>query len=318
MQTSPAAPRQYGSVPASSQRAQPPRPPGFFRSRWERIMRTRGVPTLRYLLKTEVHTFAFSVAANAILSFFPFVVLMMWLTRNVFHSQSMTNVVGDLLRDHLPVGQDFVVRNLESLARSRQRVKLASMVILLITSTGVFLPLEVAFNHIWGFAKNRSYLGNQLISLALAFACGILAMLSVGLGAGNQLMLKFMTLGHTQNIFVKGLAYIALKILALLTSIAIFFLIYWLLPNGKVRAKNVLPAAVAMGVLWEASRYAYMKALPWLNFQEVYGPFSISVTLMFWAFLSGLMLLAGAHLAFEFSPQELDHDGNDDETMEFS
>jgi uncharacterized BrkB/YihY/UPF0761 family membrane protein len=38
-------------------------------------------------------------------------------------------------------------------------------------------------------------------------------------------------------------------------------------------------------------------ALPWLNFQEVYGPFSISVTLIFWAFLSGLLLLGGAHLS---------------------
>jgi len=37
--------------------------------------------------------------------------------------------------------------------------------------------------------------------------------------------------------------------------------------------------------------------LPWLNFEEVYGPFSLSVTLMFWAFLSGLLLLAGAHLS---------------------
>jgi hypothetical protein len=40
-----------------------------------------------------------------------------------------------------------------------------------------------------------------------------------------------------------------------------------------------------------------MKALPFLDFPEVYGPFSISVTLMFWAFLSGMMLLAGARLA---------------------
>jgi hypothetical protein len=33
--------------------------------------------TVKYLLRTEVHTFAFSVAANAILSFFPFVLLLM-------------------------------------------------------------------------------------------------------------------------------------------------------------------------------------------------------------------------------------------------
>jgi uncharacterized BrkB/YihY/UPF0761 family membrane protein len=40
-------------------------------------------------------------------------------------------------------------------------------------------------------------------------------------------------------------------------------------------------------------------ALPRLNFQEVYGPFALSVSLMFWAFLSGLLLLTGAHLSAE-------------------
>src|SRR5712675_2100358 len=61
----------------------------------------RGLPTLYYLTKTEAHTFAFSVAANAILSFFPFMVLLMWLIRNVFHSDAMSRVVVDLLKDHL-------------------------------------------------------------------------------------------------------------------------------------------------------------------------------------------------------------------------
>src|SRR5215471_293454 len=141
---------------------------------WDRMVRRRGVPTLRYLAKTEAHTFAFSVAANAILSFFPFMVLIMWLIRNVFHSQNMADVVVQLLRDHLPAGQEFVIRNLNSLVKARKGVKVASLVILFITSTGVFVPLEVALNQIWGFTKNRSYLGNQLISLVLAFASGIL------------------------------------------------------------------------------------------------------------------------------------------------
>jgi len=264
---------------------------------WRRLLRSRVVQTLHYLTTTEVHTFAFSVAANAILSFFPFMVLLMWLIRHVFHSQAMASVIVQLLRDHLPVGQDFVVRNLNIMVDSRRGARLASIIILLITSTGVFLPLEVALNHIWGFAKNRSYLGNQLISLALAFSCGILAMFSVGLGAGNQIALQFLMLGNSQNIVFRSAMYVVLKVLAVFTSIVIFFLIYWLLPNGKIQARKVIPAAIAMGILWEASKYAYMKALPWLDFPEVYGPFSISVTLMFWAFLSGMMLLAGARLA---------------------
>jgi membrane protein len=264
---------------------------------WRRLVASRVVRTLHYLTTTEVHTFAFSVAANAILSFFPFMVLLMWLIRHVFHSQTMASVIVQLLRDHLPVGQDFVVRNLNIMVDSRRGARLASIIILLITSTGVFLPLEVALNHIWSFPKNRSYLGNQIVSLALAFSCGILAMISVALGAGNQIALQFLMLGHSQNIVFRSAMWVVLKVLAVFTSIAIFFLIYWVLPNGKIKARKVIPAAIAMGILWEASKYAYMKALPWLDFPEVYGPFSISVTLMFWAFLSGMMLLAGARLA---------------------
>jgi YihY family inner membrane protein len=261
----------------------------------------RGWPTARYLMRTEAHTYAFSVAANAILSFFPFMVLLMWLIRNVFHSPTMSNVVVDLLRDHLPAGQDFVIRNLNYLVKTRQSVKMASLVILLITSTGVFVPLEVAFNRIWGFANNRSYLGNQIISLLLAFACGILALASVGLAAGNELVLTFMMRGN-ENIVFRAATFVALKIFATAASIGIFFLIYWLLPNGKVKARTVLPAAVAMGILWEVGKYIYIKLLPWLNFQDVYGKdFSISVALMFWAFISGLMLLAGAHLSSDFT-----------------
>lgn len=276
---------------------------GYLLRAWQRMLRRRGMSTLHYLTKPEAHTFAFSVAANAILSFFPFMVLMMWLIRHVLHSQNMEDVVVLLLRDHLPAGQDFVIRNLSSLVTSRKGVKLASVLILLITSTGVFLPLEVALNHIWGFTKNRSYLGNQLISLALAFSCGMLAMASVGAATGNRAIIHMMLLGHNDNVVFRIATWVALKIFATLASVAIFFLIYWILPNGKVRPKSVLPAAVAMGVLWEVSKYIYIKALPWLNFPEVYGPFAISVTLMFWAFLSGLMLLAGAHLASEFAPQ---------------
>ena len=74
--------------------------------------------TFQYLMRTDVHTFAFSVAANSILSFFPFVVLLMTLIRRVFHSRVMYDVVLELLRDYLPAGQDFVIRNLNSMPAS--------------------------------------------------------------------------------------------------------------------------------------------------------------------------------------------------------
>jgi membrane protein len=252
--------------------------------------------TVRYLMRTEVHTFAFSVAANAILSFFPFVLLLMTLIRRVFHSPVMYEVLVEALRDYLPAGQEFVIRNLNALVAARHQAQAVSLVILLITSTGIFVPLEVALNRIWHFPNNRSYLGNQLISLLLAFACGSLALLSVAATAGNIHLLEFILRGNGM-FFVRLVGFVVMKAFAIAASIAIFFLIYWLLPNGKVPARTVMPAAVIMGILSEGLKYAYILALPRLNFQEVYGPFALSVSLMFWAFLSGLLLLAGAQLS---------------------
>src|SRR4029077_14598971 len=140
--------------------------------------------TFQYLMRTDLHTFAFSVAANSILSFFPFVVLLMTLIRRVFPSRVMDDVVVEVLRDYLPAGQNFVIRNLTAMVNPRPRVQVVSLIILLVTSSGVFMPLEVALNRVWRFPKNRSYIGNQLISLALAFGCGVLALLSIAMTAG--------------------------------------------------------------------------------------------------------------------------------------
>jgi membrane protein len=251
-----------------------------------------------YLLRTEVHTFAFSVAANALLSFFPFVLLLLTLTRHVFHSPAMYDVVLGLLRDNVPAGQDFVVRNFNAMAGARHRVQALSLVILLFTSTGVFVPLEVALNQVWGFPRNRPYWRNQLVSFGLAFGCGVMALLSVALTVGNIRALEILLHGHAA-FFVRWFGFGIMKGFAIAASIGVFFLIYWALPNGKVPPRAVLPAAVIIGLCSEVLKNLYLRALPWLNFQEVYGPFALSISLVFWAFLSGMLLLAGAYISAE-------------------
>jgi membrane protein len=284
--TAPANPDQ--AAPRSLATLRPSVPSGLWRQLLE---------LARYLGRTEVHTYAFSVAANVILSLFPFIVLLLTITRSVFHSRSMEAVVGDMMHSFLPVGQDFIMRNMQLLAHPHKGTQLFSLVMLLITSTGVFLPLEVALNQVWGVTQNRSYLHNQLISIGLVFAAGALAMLSVACSAGQKTFVTWIFLGHVDNFAFKFLAFSFLKIVASLTSILVFFLIYWILPHRALPARAVLPTAILVGILWEAAKHLYVLALPWLDFPSVYGPFYISVGLMMWAFLSGLLLLAGAHFS---------------------
>jgi len=277
--------------------------------RVKKHLRARAIPTLKYLATTEVHTYAFSVAANAILSFVPAIVLMGTIIRLIFHSRPMLNVIFFVVERYLPTwnyaDKMFVMRNLKAMVYERHDIQIFSLIMLLISSTGVFEPLEVALNKVWGFTANRSYLKNQLVSLGLAFGCGALALISVALTSGTQLMVNAFVPQNVRISLIRGIivgaatvvAWVIMKFFALLTTISIFFFIYWLLPNGKVKARQVFPAAVVTGILLEVAKYIYMAVLPLLDFHEAYGPFYISVTLIFWAFTAGMLMLGGAYLS---------------------
>ena len=72
-------------------------------------------PTLRYWMATEVHVYAFSIAANVLLSFFPFLIVRISICRNLLHWRLAEQVILDAISDFLPgtVGE-FVTRNLQA------------------------------------------------------------------------------------------------------------------------------------------------------------------------------------------------------------
>jgi uncharacterized BrkB/YihY/UPF0761 family membrane protein len=146
-------------------------------------------PTIRYLSQTEVHVYALSIGASVLLSFFPFLIVMLTLIRNVFHFQAAENALVLALGDYFPGNLgEFIIRNLTKVNHGRYQV--TSFLLLLFTANGIFEPLEVALNRAWGVEKNRSYLRNQILSLFLILLCGGLALGSVLLTAVNT---KFFT-----------------------------------------------------------------------------------------------------------------------------
>lgn len=291
--------------------------------RYPRLRQTAG-----YLLATETHTFASSVAAYALLSFFPFIVLLLSLTRNFLHSPRLYHSLLQLLRAYLPVSdlgvehtQTFIINNLQAIVEQHGAIEIASLLILLATCTGIFMPLEVALNRIFGGAPNRSYLRNGGIAIGLAFSCGVLGMLSASFTSLTETYslrldhyLSRLALFHAQPVPLDVVAIAIVRAGAVPFTVAMFFLIYWRLPNTRIAARRVLPAAVAAGLLWEVSKYIYILLLPWLNFRDIYGPFAISVSLLLWAYVSALILLTCAEIvapignpqqaAFDFGGEE--------------
>ena len=113
-------------------------------SKWYR-WRKSGTALIAYLLDSEVHTFAFSVAANAILSFIPFVILLYTLALRVFHfplKSPMMDVVNGMVNYFLPSATntpEWLTSSMESAAivSSRHGVQALSLVMILISCTGI-------------------------------------------------------------------------------------------------------------------------------------------------------------------------------------
>lgn len=264
-------------------------------SKWYRL-RKDGAALVSYLLDSEVHTYAFSVAANAILSFIPFIVLLYTLAISVFHSRAMADVVSEMVRYFLPSNQDWVATNL-ALAAARQGVQVFSLVMILVACTGIFLPLEVALNQAWGVSKSRNYLMNQAVAFGLALLMVALAVVSILLSAWQRELLGFIFFHHTDNFVFAGISYLWLAASTGVASILFFFSIYWLLPNRKIRARQVLRTSIVTGVIWLLAKNIFVAVLPHLDLKALYGPFYVSVGLLFWAYISGLILFAGAQFS---------------------
>lgn len=279
-------------------------------SKWYR-WRKSGTALIAYLLDSEVHTFAFSVAANAIISFIPFVVLLYTLALSVFHSEAMKGVVNDMVNYFLPsatVTKGWLTITIVNEAvlplLKRHGAQAFSLVMILIACTGIFLPLEVALNQAWGVKKSRNYLLNQTIAFGLA-------LLMLGLGVASMVVnvnvdkVLAIALEHgTDNWFFRlldysydALSYFWLAVSTGVASILFFFSVYYILPNRKVPWRPVMRTSIITGVVWLVSRFIYAAVLPHLDFQSLYGPFYVSVGLLFWAYISGLILFAGAQFS---------------------
>lgn len=248
-----------------------------------------------YLIEPETHVFAFSIAANVLLAFYPFVLVMLSISKHVFHSTPAIRALYVAIFDYFPGDTGFtIVRNLDRSLKEVRSMEWVSVLLLLLIANGVFLPLEVALNRAWGVVKGRNLLMNQLVSTGLIFTCGVLALLSaVATASGRVLWEQASGTGSQVPWLLSGGVF---KLTSLPFTILILFLVYWRLPNTKVPALQVLPRAAVIAVVLELLKWLNVAIWPWvrMKFSREYGGFVDSITILTWSFFAGLIVLAGA------------------------
>lgn len=248
---------------------------------------------MHFLLQTEVHVYSFAVAANVLMTFFPFLVAMVILCRSALHWNAAVQMIFNVVNEYFPPGFGVDFPGFLMQVAAQDRFRWISALLLLFTSNGIFVPLEVALNRIWRVHKNRNFLVNQIVSLALIFVCGGLVLLSVTITTVN---VRFFSQHFGATHEGAMLQSLALKISAVPLTMLIIFFVYWVLPNARIPVKRIIPAAIVVGLLLELAKYVNIVTWPYLRaqLQAEVPPFKQSISIIVWSFVGTLIILAGA------------------------
>ncbi len=168
---------------------------------------------------------------------------------------------------------------------------------LLYTVISLVQKIESAFNYTWHTAQTRSF-GQRFSDYLSVIMIGPLLMFSA-LGLTTAIM---------SNSFVQmiisieplGSVFHSLTLLVpYLLVIAAFTFVYTFVPNIRVKIGSAFVGALVAGILWQALGYIFASFVAGSGkYTAIYSGFAIVILFMFWLYISWLILLIGASIAF--------------------
>ena len=252
-------------------------------------------PALYDLSTNQTYVYASAITFNALLSFYSFIVLTGSVLVNIFHWQRGYETVYRLMMTFVPGDSKMIFDSLDKVTRGKGgQVGIISFILLITGSAGVFQALEIALNHAWGFKEERGTLKQYTLYPLLVVACGAIMMVCVGIASLWD--------GLLQAVFGDGMirtvAFRSVSAVLVLPFIAlIFFLVYYWVPNGKVRANQVAFSAIGLALLWVIGTFIYQLVLPLFGLKDSYGQLFSIMAVVTWIFFSSFLLILGANLS---------------------
>ncbi len=268
------------------------------RKRWVKARQVLRQALLNFLEEDSLMVSG-SIAYHSLLAIFPLLLLLLGLSGLYIRRFELIGYLSVVLQRHLPVRTDIIMQNLVGISRAYGRVSLLSFLLLLWSSSGVFLPLEQALNRAWEVPKVRSWWQSRLVALEMAFIAGCLILIAaafVGVEVYFRRQLEAL-LGPSLHPLGVFLYHLLTATSSFALSLLMFLVLFERLPNRPMNLRRALPGALLTTVLWETARWLFTIFLPFFNYRQVYGSIGVMVSFMTWAYISSTVMLFGAQVS---------------------
>jgi membrane protein len=248
-------------------------------------------------------THAASIAYYALLSLFPFLLLVISILASVTADESdRARVLGFLFR-YFPARLDFMTDQLDAFRADRLQIGVAGALGLVWASLGFFGAVTSAVNEAWGVENQRSFWKHRLVSFLMLVA----ASTAVTVGLVVVSLLQVAEASRVGQLLANAPVLVPLqtflfRYLALLLFMIGIGLIFYFVPNARTRFRDVWVGAFLTGLLWRAA----LAGFSWYLHQNerlsmIHGSITAVVVFLLWIYTSSVILMYGVEFTASYA-----------------
>jgi len=251
-------------------------------------------------LKPDSMIKAAAIAYFATFSLFPLILLSIAIASFSLGSLMDQHIIVQRLEFIAPALGQLSGKNIDDIIQARGPVTIVALIGLIWSASTIFYTLTVTLNDIWGNKRSRPAWKRR--GLAILF---VLTFVGPALFLASFAGSMFADLGIWLPNQIISLEGVISFIVAILLDVALFMVLYIMLPHGTSTWREVLPGAIGAGLLWELAKKTFLFFVStYISISNlVYGSVAAVIAFLVWAYLSGLIFLFGAYLSVSYCRQ---------------
>lgn len=254
------------------------------------------------LYNSDGLTHAASIAYYALVSMFPMMLLALTVLSEMTADTADRDAVFRFVFRYFPRQFSFISGQLDAFQTAPVTFGFWGIIALIWASLGVFNAITSAVNHAWAVEKRRSFLMHRLVGFLMMVSAGLVLML--GLVLASLVRIAETRIGEAMVLspWIDNLSGVVASYLATLLLIGCVALVFYFIPNTKVRFRFVWPGAILVGLLWRIAFQLFAwYAADLATWNVVHGSIAAVVVFMLWIYVSSVILIYGVEMTASYA-----------------
>jgi membrane protein len=251
----------------------------------------------RDVVKPDSSITAAAIAYFALFSLFPLILLSISIASFNLGALMDQQLIIQKLEFIAPALGQLLGQNIGEIIRARGSVTGVALASLVWSGSTVFYTLTQTLNVIWDTKRRRPVWKRR--GLAILFVLALVGPALFLASLAGSMIANLSTWLPDQIIPIgDGISFI----MSILLDVALFMVLYIMLPHGASSWREILPGAIGAGLLWELAKKAFLFFVStYISVSNlVYGSVAAIIAFLVWAYLSGLIFLFGAFLSVSY------------------